>query len=85
MQLHGMADLHLTHQRWRRLLRCTLAFFLYDYLITFDREVNSFWHGATSGATVLFLSNRYLNVSVNILGMIEFGQFSDTVGGQPFF
>ncbi|KAI0794509.1 hypothetical protein C8Q74DRAFT_1365947 [Fomes fomentarius] len=63
---------------------CSAVFFLYDYLITFDREVDSFWHGATSGATVLFLSNRYLNVSLNILGMVEFGQFSDTVGGQFF-
>ena len=52
---------------------------LYDYAITLDREIASFWHGMTSGATVLFFTNRYLNVVVTIMGLIEFGQFSDEV------
>ncbi|KAI0730619.1 hypothetical protein C8Q76DRAFT_690679 [Earliella scabrosa] len=58
------------------------AFLLYDYAITVDREIASFWHGMTSGATVLFFTNRYLNVVVKIMGLIEFGQFSDEVGGS---
>ncbi|RPD59066.1 hypothetical protein L226DRAFT_524088 [Lentinus tigrinus ALCF2SS1-7] len=59
---------------------CVIAasvFLLYEYVITLDREVNSFWHGAPTGASVLFMSNRYFNVAVNVLGLIEFGHFSD--------
>ena len=35
------------------------AFFIYEYLITFDREVNLFWSRPKSVATVLFIANRY--------------------------
>ena len=57
-----------------------VVFLLYEYVITLDREVNSFWLGAPTGAYVLFLSNRYFNVAINVLGLIEFGHLSDQVG-----
>ncbi|TFK85093.1 hypothetical protein K466DRAFT_552588 [Polyporus arcularius HHB13444] len=59
---------------------CVVAasvFLLYEYVITIDREVNSFWHRAPTGASILFLSNRYLSFVVNVLGLIEFKQWSD--------
>ncbi|RPD53393.1 hypothetical protein L226DRAFT_527156 [Lentinus tigrinus ALCF2SS1-7] len=59
---------------------CVIAasvFLLYEYVITLDREVNSFWYGAPTGACVLFMTNRYFNVAVNVVGLVEFGHFSD--------
>ncbi|RDX51238.1 hypothetical protein OH76DRAFT_317255 [Lentinus brumalis] len=59
---------------------CVVAasvFLLYEYVITIDREVNSFWHRAPTGASILFMSNRYLSFVGNVLGLIEFKQWSD--------
>ncbi|KAI0704488.1 hypothetical protein C8T65DRAFT_696536 [Cerioporus squamosus] len=59
---------------------CVVAasvFLLYEYVITIDREVNAFWYRAPTGASILFLSNRYLSFVVNVLGLIEFGHLSD--------
>ncbi|TFK85092.1 hypothetical protein K466DRAFT_601461 [Polyporus arcularius HHB13444] len=67
---------------------CVVAgsvFLLYEYVITVDREVNAFWFGAPTGASILFLSNRYLNVVVNVLNLIEFGHFSDEVNVHAMF
>ncbi len=36
-----------------------LAMFWYEYIITLDREINLFWNKKITGATVLFLVNRY--------------------------
>ena len=36
------------------------AFFLYDSIITFDKEVELFWKRRFSGATALFVANKYL-------------------------
>lgn len=55
------------------------VFLLYEYVITIDREVNAFWYRAPTGASILFLSNRYLSFVVNVLGLIEFGHLSDEV------
>ena len=55
------------------------ALFFYDYALTIPQEVNLFWRGGFSGATVLFLSNRYLHVLHYILvNMVEV--HTDAVG-----
>ena len=54
-------------------------FLVYEYIITADREVTLFWNGRMDGATVLFLSNRYLTLIVNMWNLVEFGQFTDEV------
>ena len=38
------------------------ALILYDYLLTFDAEVKYFWSTKVTGASVLFIANRYLNL-----------------------
>ncbi|KAI0704487.1 hypothetical protein C8T65DRAFT_741045 [Cerioporus squamosus] len=61
---------------------CVVAasvFLLYEYVITVDREVDAFWYGAPTGASILFLSNRYLSFVVNTLNLVEFGHLSDEV------
>ncbi|TBU38998.1 hypothetical protein BD309DRAFT_1022465 [Dichomitus squalens] len=48
-----------------------LALFVYDYLITFDNEVTLFWMPHQfNGALVLFMLNRYLTLTVQILNWI---------------
>ena len=35
---------------------------LYDYTITFGREVETFWMRRFSGATLLFFANKYISL-----------------------
>ena len=52
---------------------------LYDYLLTFDAEVKYFWSTKTTGALVLFISNRYLNlVAQCCFGIIGINATSST-------
>ncbi|KAI0334642.1 hypothetical protein GY45DRAFT_1343340 [Cubamyces sp. BRFM 1775] len=46
-----------------------LAFLTYEYLITFDREVALFWWRKPTGASVLFFTNRYLPLLINVLNL----------------
>ncbi|RDX51236.1 hypothetical protein OH76DRAFT_1417317 [Lentinus brumalis] len=39
-----------------------IVFLLYEYTITFGREVDLFWTRRFSGATVLFLANKYITL-----------------------
>ncbi|KAH9889050.1 hypothetical protein C8Q73DRAFT_668207 [Cubamyces lactineus] len=55
-----------------------LAFLSYEYLITFDREVSLFWRRKLTGASVLFSTNRYLPLLVNILNLTISARMSDT-------
>ncbi|KAI0354663.1 hypothetical protein OH77DRAFT_1521558 [Trametes cingulata] len=45
----------------------TTVLLVFEYLITLDREVELFWRRKFTGASVLFLLNRYLPLSVTIL------------------
>ena len=42
----------------------TLVIVLYEYTLTFPDEVNLFWKQKITGATVLFMANRYLVVGL---------------------
>ncbi|KAI0778846.1 hypothetical protein BD413DRAFT_119713 [Trametes elegans] len=55
----------------------TTVLLAYEYLVTFDREVNLFWRRRFTGASVLFLLNRYLPLSVTILEACGFIKMSD--------
>ncbi|KAI0644308.1 hypothetical protein C8Q79DRAFT_928077 [Trametes meyenii] len=46
-----------------------LALLCYEWLITFDREIALFWRRKFTGATVLFLTNRYLPIFIQILNL----------------
>ncbi len=43
------------------------AFVVYEYIITFDREVSLFWRRRFTGATLLFLLNRYITLLTQIM------------------
>ena len=63
------------HSHW--MLIEELVFLIYDCVTTMDREVTSFWNTKFNGAKALFLSNRYLVLLINVLGLIEFRQFTE--------
>ncbi|KAI0716577.1 hypothetical protein C8Q76DRAFT_616795, partial [Earliella scabrosa] len=54
------------------------VFLIYDYVITFGREVDLFWTTKLTGASVLFFTNRYVTLLFNALGLVALGHFSDT-------
>ena len=50
------------------------AYFIYEFLITFDSEVELFWKGRFSGATVLFLANRYIFLVEILIGLVGYSE-----------
>ena len=48
------------------------AFYIYDYSITLDREVEFFWRGQITGPATLFLSTRYLALTTQLLNLVEY-------------
>ncbi|KAI0630663.1 hypothetical protein C8Q77DRAFT_1160216 [Trametes polyzona] len=60
-----------------RCLIAVMALLVYEFLITFDQEVELFWVPKFTGASILFLSNRYLLLLGYILVMCEYIPMSD--------
>ncbi|THH26493.1 hypothetical protein EUX98_g7694 [Antrodiella citrinella] len=51
------------------------ALFLWDFVITFDREVRYVWGRRPTIATVLFMVNRYINLSATIFQLFSQSSF----------
>lgn len=49
--------------------------FLWDYLVTLDMEVHYVWGQKLSAASALFILNRYTNLLITILELIEQAPF----------
>lgn len=78
-QLHQLLDLHCTRSvsltvyailnthkgaQWSY-----VALLVYEFILTFDSEINLFWKGAhLSGPSILFIMNRYLTLASQALG-----------------
>ena len=43
------------------------VFLLYDFVITFGREVNMYWGTRVTGASVLLITIRYSSIMLEIL------------------
>ncbi|KAJ7052255.1 hypothetical protein C8F01DRAFT_1261967 [Mycena amicta] len=54
----------------RILVIALLSLSVYEWAITLDDEIQYFWTGSWGASRVLFLLNRYLNPSINILALI---------------
>ena len=73
------------------ILTCYLiAFMLYEYAITFDQEVDMFWKEVfakkrISGATALFLVNRYLVSLLRLFNLLGFTPMTDKKYVRPFY
>lgn len=55
------------------------ALLFFEYAITLDREVNLFWKRKFTGATTLFLANRYIPLLLQVVDMCGYAQMSDKV------
>ena len=57
----------------------------YEHIITFDKEVDLFWHGKMSRADALFLFNRYLALVAITLPRLTMQRMHSEVGSLPIF
>ncbi|KAI1791856.1 hypothetical protein LXA43DRAFT_1094197 [Ganoderma leucocontextum] len=73
-ELIALAD--VLYQSYHCIIGAT-CFLIYDYVITFHREVNLFWTHKYTGASVLFFANRYVTLVWNIMGLAQLGNISD--------
>ncbi|KAH9913152.1 uncharacterized protein BXZ73DRAFT_82000 [Epithele typhae] len=55
------------------------AILIFDYILTSGREIELFWKRRVSGATILFICNRYLSLVSQILTLISYRAFTDKV------
>ena len=51
---------------------CYTVLLFYDYILTLDKEVGLFWKKRISGASLLFLCNRYLTLLTQMFDMVQF-------------
>ncbi|EJF58115.1 hypothetical protein DICSQDRAFT_173211 [Dichomitus squalens LYAD-421 SS1] len=52
-------------------IAAAIALLVYDYILTFSYEVTLFWMGGRlSGATILFLLNRYVTLAAQIVNVV---------------
>ena len=60
------------------------ALILYDYLTTFDAELELFWTRKLSGPSLLFFVNRYLGIVYYIAMLpLRFAPSVATVSDEP--
>ncbi len=48
-----------------------LAILFYDFVLTFGREVNSFWSKKPTGASALFFFIRYVTLAYEVLDVVS--------------
>ena len=53
-----------------------VALVIYEYLVTFSTEVQLFWAGEVTGASVLFFVNRYMLL---VYALLTLSQLSPTI------
>ena len=52
---------------------------LYEHLVTFNTEVQLFWAGGVTGASVLFFANRYMLLVYALLTLFQLSPIIQTV------
>ena len=56
------------------------VFLIYEFVVTFDREVACFWTGKWNGASLLFFANKWVSVTLSVMTLSRFAHFpSDKV------
>ena len=58
--------------------------FVYDVLITFDREVANFWTTNVTGGALLFFANKWVTVTFSAMLLVEFASFPSDEVSHPF-
>jgi len=57
-------------EKTRMLAVASFALFVYDHILTFDREVEFFWNGKWTMTRILFFANRYFPPVIFSLGLV---------------
>ncbi len=56
---------------------------VYVAFVTFDREVACFWTAKRTGASLLFFANRWISLTVYVLGLVQLASLpSDKVSAS---
>lgn len=63
----------------KRLHTLPLVFYIYDCMLTMDREFDLFWNRRITGSSVLFFVNRYYTLLFSIAAQVKHGPFSIAV------
>ncbi len=58
---------------------------MYDYILLLDREIELFWNRKVTGASLLFLVNRYLPIMACIVRLSQFVHMSCSVSGDCLY
>ncbi|KAI0719766.1 hypothetical protein C8T65DRAFT_736332 [Cerioporus squamosus] len=59
--------------------------FIFDALITFDRDVACFWNTEWTGASLLFFANKWISITLYVMTLVDFASFrSDKVIQQSY-
>ena len=56
-----------------------VALIIYEYLVTFSTEVQLFWAGGVTGASVLFFVNRYMQLVYTLFFLLQFSPIIHTM------
>ncbi|TFK83407.1 hypothetical protein K466DRAFT_555099 [Polyporus arcularius HHB13444] len=56
-------------------LRAPLALFIYDTIVTFDREVACFWTHKRAAASLLFFANKWIYMTISVLDLVQLRPF----------
>ncbi|OSD07814.1 hypothetical protein PYCCODRAFT_1430008, partial [Trametes coccinea BRFM310] len=59
------------------------ALFIWDYLATLDREIEYVWGQRLSAASILFVVNRYVNLLITVLELVEQAPFQTPKSCPP--
>ncbi|TFK85672.1 hypothetical protein K466DRAFT_494308 [Polyporus arcularius HHB13444] len=58
------------------MLTLVSALCVYEAFVTFDREVACFWTAKRTGASLLFFANRWISLTVYVLGLVQLASLS---------
>ncbi len=71
----------LQAHRTKLTLLLAVALFIYESIVTFDREVAHFWTAKRTGASLLFFANKWFSIIFYVMLLGQFSYFpSDKVG-----
>ncbi|RDX54018.1 hypothetical protein OH76DRAFT_1415535 [Lentinus brumalis] len=71
----------LQAHRAKLTLLLAVALFIYESIVTFDREVAHFWTAKCTGASLLFFANKWFSIIFYVMLLGQFSYFpSDKVG-----
>lgn len=57
----------------------SIVVLFYEYFLTLGDEAKYFWNGKFTGASAIFFFNRYIPLTLNMVGLTDYASMSDKV------